>query len=190
MDLTLRSNVKWQSKPAIHNLFRRLAAILQKKDVDVSRKITPADTVHRLRGEFYAASLTEQFSWKDERGGEGRSTCPNSIFSGRYRADVTSDTRGSSPGRMLFRIIEGRGRMVIRRRGRLIIKFILFTGAKVKFNYTPHPILLETVSFLCDFFFFFSYFSAMARLFLCFIRCVHESRLHVVFCAWVVYFFF
>lgn len=155
MDLTLRSNVKWQSKPAIHNLFRRLAAILQKKDVDVSRKITPADTVHRLRGEFYAASLTEQFSWKDERGGEGRSTCPNSIFSGRYRADVTSDTRGSSPGRMLFRIIEGRGRMVIRRRGRLIIKFILFTGAKVKFNYTPHPILLETVSFLCDFFFFF-----------------------------------
>lgn len=140
------------------HLFRRLAAILQKKDVDVPRKITPADTVHRLRGEFYAISLAEQFSWMDGRGGEGRSTCPNSIFSGRYRADVTSDTRGSSRGRMLFRTIEGRGRMVIRRRGRLIIKFILFTGAKVKLNYTPHPILLETVSFLCDFFFFFFLF--------------------------------
>lgn len=68
------------------------------------------------------------------------------LTGGRYRADVTSDTRGSSPGRMPFRIIGGRGRMVIRRRGRLIIKFILFTGAKGKLNYTPHHILLETIS--------------------------------------------
>lgn len=110
---------------------------------------------------------------------EGRSACPNSIFSGRYRADVTSDTRGSFPGRMPFRIIGGRGRMVIRRRGRLIIKFILFTGAKGKLNYTPHHILLETVSFLCDFFLFFSYFFAMARLF-CMLN-IHELWLHVGF---------
>lgn len=70
-------NLKIKRKAAIQarhsHLFRRLAAILQKKDAHVSRKIAPADTVHRLRGEFYAASLAEQFSSeRTKEGGEER----------------------------------------------------------------------------------------------------------------------
>lgn len=46
-------NLKIKRKAAIQarhsHLFRRLAAILQKKDAHVSRKIAPADTFHRLR---------------------------------------------------------------------------------------------------------------------------------------------
>lgn len=66
-------NLKIKRKAAIQarhsHLFRRLAAILQKKDAHVSRKIAPADTFHRLRGEFYAASLAEQFSSGRMKGG-------------------------------------------------------------------------------------------------------------------------
>ena len=70
-------NLKIKRKAAIQarhsHLFRCLAAILQKKDAHVSRKIAPADTVHRLRGEFYAASLAEQFSsGRTKEGGEER----------------------------------------------------------------------------------------------------------------------
>lgn len=70
-------NLKIKRKVAIQarhsHLFRRLAAILQKKDAHVSRKIAPADTFHRLRGEFYAASLAEQFSsGRTKEGGEER----------------------------------------------------------------------------------------------------------------------
>lgn len=70
-------NLKIKRKAAIQarhsHLFRRLAAILQKKDAHVSRKIAPADTFHRLRGEFYAASLAEQFSsGRTKEGGEER----------------------------------------------------------------------------------------------------------------------
>lgn len=113
----------------------------------------PGRSPQPIPSNAYGVSLRDLFGGTIFVGGgmkRRRSTRSNSIFSGRYRADVTSDTRGSSPGRMLFRTIEGR--TVIRRRGRLIIKFILFTGAKV--NYTPRPILLETVSFFFPIFLF------------------------------------
>lgn len=153
MDLILKSNVKRQSKPAIHTCFAVQPRYYRRRML-----MCPGRSPQPIPSTAYGVSFT-RLLWRSNfraggRKGEGRSACPNSIFSGRYRADVTSDTRGSSPGRMPFRIIGGRGRMVIRRRGRLIIKFILFTGAKGKLNYTPHHILLETVSFLCDFFFF------------------------------------
>lgn len=49
---------------------------------------------------------------------------------------------------MLFRTIEDRDRTLIRKRGRLITKFIPFTRTKVKPNYLPR-ILSETVSSAC-----------------------------------------
>ena len=69
-------NLKIKRKAAIQarhsHLFRRLAAILQKKDAHVSRKIAPADTFHRLRGEFYAVSFGGAiFEREDERGRGG-----------------------------------------------------------------------------------------------------------------------
>lgn len=66
---------------------------------------------------------------------KSRVACSNSFFSGGYRADVTWGTRESSPERTPFRTIGDRGRTLIRKRGRLITKFIPFTGAKVKPNY-------------------------------------------------------
>lgn len=73
MDLDLKIKRKAAIQARHSHLFRRLAAILQKKDAHVSRKIAPADTFHRLRGEFYAASLAEQFSsGRTKEGGEER----------------------------------------------------------------------------------------------------------------------
>lgn len=72
MDLDLNIKRKAAIQARHSHLFRRLAAILQKKDAHVSRKIAPADTVHRLRGEFYAVSFGGAiFEREDERGRGG-----------------------------------------------------------------------------------------------------------------------
>lgn len=81
----------------------------------------------------------------DPRRRKGTKIYPNSIFSGRYRADVTWGTRESSRERSPFRIIGDRGRTVIRTQGRLITRFIPAIGAKVRFSHLDR-ILLETVS--------------------------------------------